>query len=317
MGVTLPMARDLAQHGIRVCTIAPGLFATPLMQTFAAGGAAVAGRQHSVPPRLGKPQNSRSWRCTLSTTPPQWRSHSSGRRCAWRHVGRSPKITPARSRSLLVPQPVGRQPMKAIRTLLATSLAAWWACAAHADINVGVILPLTGPLRRWASPARIPSHCGNQHRRAKAQHHRAMDDATDPRGQQGRPTHGHEDHADILLGSSTPPPTPWQQLAAESRRCANACAHRRVDPPSRSWLYNLPQSTLRMFYRPGDAHETRVSNQHLANTIMLMRFGELFLRDMKAKRQATGIQRPKSALRAPTQRHRAGAERLVATLTPS
>jgi NAD(P)-dependent dehydrogenase (short-subunit alcohol dehydrogenase family) len=32
-GMTLPMARDLAQHGIRVCTIAPGLFATPLLRT--------------------------------------------------------------------------------------------------------------------------------------------------------------------------------------------------------------------------------------------------------------------------------------------
>lgn len=30
--MTLPMARDLAQHGIRVCTVAPGLFATPLMK---------------------------------------------------------------------------------------------------------------------------------------------------------------------------------------------------------------------------------------------------------------------------------------------
>ena len=31
VGMTLPMARDLAQHGIRVCTIAPGLFGTPLL----------------------------------------------------------------------------------------------------------------------------------------------------------------------------------------------------------------------------------------------------------------------------------------------
>jgi NAD(P)-dependent dehydrogenase (short-subunit alcohol dehydrogenase family) len=30
--MTLPLARDLAQHGIRVCSVAPGLFATPLMQ---------------------------------------------------------------------------------------------------------------------------------------------------------------------------------------------------------------------------------------------------------------------------------------------
>ena len=32
VALTLPLARDLAQHGIRVCTIAPGLFATPLMK---------------------------------------------------------------------------------------------------------------------------------------------------------------------------------------------------------------------------------------------------------------------------------------------
>lgn len=32
VGMTLAMARDLAQHGIHVCTIAPGLFATQLMQ---------------------------------------------------------------------------------------------------------------------------------------------------------------------------------------------------------------------------------------------------------------------------------------------
>jgi NAD(P)-dependent dehydrogenase (short-subunit alcohol dehydrogenase family) len=31
VGMTLPIARDLAQHNIRVCTIAPGLFRTPLL----------------------------------------------------------------------------------------------------------------------------------------------------------------------------------------------------------------------------------------------------------------------------------------------
>uniref|UniRef100_UPI00097BAB8F SDR family NAD(P)-dependent oxidoreductase n=1 Tax=Pelomonas sp. KK5 TaxID=1855730 RepID=UPI00097BAB8F len=33
VSMTLPMARDLAQHGIRIVTIAPGLFHTPLMET--------------------------------------------------------------------------------------------------------------------------------------------------------------------------------------------------------------------------------------------------------------------------------------------
>jgi 3-hydroxyacyl-CoA dehydrogenase/3-hydroxy-2-methylbutyryl-CoA dehydrogenase len=31
VGMTLPIARDLARNGIRVCTIAPGLFETPLL----------------------------------------------------------------------------------------------------------------------------------------------------------------------------------------------------------------------------------------------------------------------------------------------
>ena len=32
VGMTLPISRDLARHGVRVCTIAPGIFNTPLMQ---------------------------------------------------------------------------------------------------------------------------------------------------------------------------------------------------------------------------------------------------------------------------------------------
>ena len=69
VGMTLPMARDLAQHGIRVCTIAPGLFATPLMQTPAGAGAGVAGRQHPVPAPPGQAGRvRRNWLRTSSPT---------------------------------------------------------------------------------------------------------------------------------------------------------------------------------------------------------------------------------------------------------
>ena len=54
-GMTLPMARDLAQHGIRVCTIAPGLFATPLMRTLPEPVQASLAASIPFPPRLGKP----------------------------------------------------------------------------------------------------------------------------------------------------------------------------------------------------------------------------------------------------------------------
>ena len=55
-GMTLPMARDLAQHGIRVCTIAPGLFATPLMRTLPEPVQASLAASIPFPQRLGKPE---------------------------------------------------------------------------------------------------------------------------------------------------------------------------------------------------------------------------------------------------------------------
>ena len=56
VGMTLPMARDLAQHGIRVCTIAPGLFATPLMQQLPEPVQQSLAASIPFPPRLGKPE---------------------------------------------------------------------------------------------------------------------------------------------------------------------------------------------------------------------------------------------------------------------
>ncbi len=56
VGMTLPMARDLAQHGIRVCTIAPGLFATPLMRTLPEPVQASLAASIPFPQRLGKPE---------------------------------------------------------------------------------------------------------------------------------------------------------------------------------------------------------------------------------------------------------------------
>jgi NAD(P)-dependent dehydrogenase (short-subunit alcohol dehydrogenase family) len=56
VGMTLPMARDLAQHGIRVCTIAPGLFATPLMATLPEAVQQSLAASIPFPTRLGKPE---------------------------------------------------------------------------------------------------------------------------------------------------------------------------------------------------------------------------------------------------------------------
>jgi NAD(P)-dependent dehydrogenase (short-subunit alcohol dehydrogenase family) len=55
VGMTLPLARDLAQHGIRVCTVAPGLFETPLMKQLPEAVQQSLAASIPFPPRLGKP----------------------------------------------------------------------------------------------------------------------------------------------------------------------------------------------------------------------------------------------------------------------
>ncbi|MEJ2868336.1 3-hydroxyacyl-CoA dehydrogenase [Actinomycetospora sp. OC33-EN08] len=55
VGMTLPIARDLASLGIRVCTIAPGLFHTPLFATLPQEHIDSLGAQVPHPSRLGDP----------------------------------------------------------------------------------------------------------------------------------------------------------------------------------------------------------------------------------------------------------------------
>ena len=67
VGMTLPMARDLAQHGIRVCTIAPGLFATPLMRTLPEPVQQSLAASIPFPQRLGKPEEFAELACHIVT----------------------------------------------------------------------------------------------------------------------------------------------------------------------------------------------------------------------------------------------------------
>jgi NAD(P)-dependent dehydrogenase (short-subunit alcohol dehydrogenase family) len=55
VGMTLPAARDLAPSGIRVVTIAPGLFDTPLLAALPEETREALGRSVPFPPRLGRP----------------------------------------------------------------------------------------------------------------------------------------------------------------------------------------------------------------------------------------------------------------------
>jgi NAD(P)-dependent dehydrogenase (short-subunit alcohol dehydrogenase family) len=65
VGMTLPMARDLAQHGIRVSTVAPGLFATPLMKELPEAVQQSLAASIPFPPRLGKPDEFAQLACHI------------------------------------------------------------------------------------------------------------------------------------------------------------------------------------------------------------------------------------------------------------
>jgi NAD(P)-dependent dehydrogenase (short-subunit alcohol dehydrogenase family) len=55
VGATLPVARDLSRNGIRVCTIAPGLFETPMLAGLPKEAQDSLGKQVPFPSRLGRP----------------------------------------------------------------------------------------------------------------------------------------------------------------------------------------------------------------------------------------------------------------------
>src|SRR5262249_33476755 len=55
VGLTLPVARDLASLGIRCVTIAPGTFDTPMLGLLPESARQALAAQIPFPPRLGKP----------------------------------------------------------------------------------------------------------------------------------------------------------------------------------------------------------------------------------------------------------------------
>ena len=66
VGLTLPAARDLARLGIRVCTIAPGLFDTTLLAGLPEEARQALGDQIPFPSRLGRPEEYAQLACQIA-----------------------------------------------------------------------------------------------------------------------------------------------------------------------------------------------------------------------------------------------------------
>jgi NAD(P)-dependent dehydrogenase (short-subunit alcohol dehydrogenase family) len=66
VGLTLPAARDLSRLGIRVCTIAPGIFNTPLLAALPEENRKALGESVPFPPRLGEPEEYARLACHIA-----------------------------------------------------------------------------------------------------------------------------------------------------------------------------------------------------------------------------------------------------------
>ncbi len=69
VGLTLPAARDLSRQGIRVCTIAPGTFDTPLLAALPQEAREELGKQIPFPSRLGDPAEFAALACHIAQNP--------------------------------------------------------------------------------------------------------------------------------------------------------------------------------------------------------------------------------------------------------
>jgi 3-hydroxyacyl-CoA dehydrogenase/3-hydroxy-2-methylbutyryl-CoA dehydrogenase len=69
VGLTLPAARDLSRNLIRVCTIAPGTFDTPLLAALPDEARTALGEQIPHPSRLGKPEEFAELACHIAENP--------------------------------------------------------------------------------------------------------------------------------------------------------------------------------------------------------------------------------------------------------
>ena len=69
VSLTLPAARDLARSGIRVCTIAPGTFDTPLLAALPEETREALGKQIPFPSRMGRPEEFAALACHIVENP--------------------------------------------------------------------------------------------------------------------------------------------------------------------------------------------------------------------------------------------------------
>lgn len=134
--------------------------------------------------------------------------------------------------------------MKNFKTLVATAVTALVTGAAHADITIGVSLPLTGPASGLGIPmknqiALWPTTIGGEKLKVIV-----LDDATDPtNGVKNARRFVTDDKVDLIVGSAaTPVGIAMADVAMESQTPQLLATPAGLPPGKDTWSFRLPQS---------------------------------------------------------------------------
>ena len=157
VGMTLPIARDLARQQIRVVTIAPGLFRTPLFELLPEESLTALGAQIPHPARLGQPPSSpRSSRTSRRTRCSTARRSASTARSGWRRASAAAGACAASRRSGSAPYCTRRgdrrpirhwiRPVRGVTSIALPAATVASTCCARSSGSIGRRTPC--PLRK-------------------------------------------------------------------------------------------------------------------------------------------------------------------------
>lgn len=178
--------------------------------------------------------------------------------------------------------------MKALKPL-AAALLALVATVAHADITIGVSLPLTGPASGLGIPMGNyiklwPTSIAGQKLNVIV-----LDDATDPtKGVTNAKKFVTEDKADIIMGSAaTPVAIAMAETAAESGTPQFMFSPAVLPAGKDHWAFRLPQGNAVMAYAMIE-HMKKLGVKTVGFLGYTDAYGESWLNDFKAQSQALG-----------------------------
>lgn len=180
--------------------------------------------------------------------------------------------------------------MNFAKSTLAAIATLMTMAAAHADLTVGVVLPLTGPASGLGIPikqqmALWPKQIAGENLKIVM-----LDDATDPTtGVKDTQRLVTEDKVDVIIGSAaTPVAIPMADVAAESGTVQLAASPAGLPPGKDKWTFRLPQSNDVMAYAV-----VQHMKAHGIKTVGFLgysdAYGELWLNALKAEGEKNGI----------------------------